>query len=195
MMENENLSIEIEKDERRETPTLTIRVTRELLNLIDRAVKSSEGRFLTRTDLIRSAAETLSHEVLEGSWKQTRAEEPEESTKDDLEHEANVEEALDLISGLEDSDIETVEELTSEAKEKELPKSVWSDDRVQKTMRKIVRDHVYPSGLWDGIRRYRRQKSREYVEVLRKGLAIPRSVAKQLVENPDFQGEQYEEWE
>jgi aminoglycoside phosphotransferase (APT) family kinase protein len=121
--------------------------------------------------------------------------EPEESSKEDLEHESNVEEALELIRELDDADIETIEAFASEAKEKALPKSVWADDRVQKSMRKLLRDEVYPAGFWDGVRRFRKQKSRDYVEVLRKHLAIPRSVAKQLVENPDFQGEKYEEWD
>jgi ribosomal protein L19E len=194
MIEKENLNVEVEKNERRETPTLTIRVTPELLSLIDRAVKSSEGRFLTRTDLIRSASESFSHQVLDGSWNQARPEEREESTEDDLEHEANVAEALDLINELEDADTETIEQLASEGNEKALPKSVWSDDRIQKAMRKTLRDHVYPSGLWDGVTRFRKRKSREYVEVLRKQLAIPRSVAKQLVEDPDFSGKYYQEW-
>jgi sulfur carrier protein ThiS len=119
---------------------------------------------------------------------------PEESNEDDSEHEANVEESLELLKELADTDIEAIEEFASEANEKALPKSVWSDDRVQAAMRKILRDQIYPAGFWDGIRRFRKRKSREYAEVLRKQLAIPRSVAKQLVEDPDFSGKEFEEW-
>jgi hypothetical protein len=61
-------------------------------------------------------------------------------------------------------------------------------------MRKILRNQIYPEGFWDGIRRFRKRKSREYVEVLREQLKIPRFVAKQLVEDPDFSGKNYEEW-
>jgi len=194
MPNNENLNVEVERGERRETSVLTIRVTPKLLDLIDRAIDISEGKYVTRADPVRDAIEFFSRHITEGGLKRAKAEEPEESSKEDLEHEANVEEALELIKEINDTDIETIEEFAFEAKEKALPKSVWSDDRAQKAMRKLLRDEVYPAGFWDGVRRFRKQKSREYVEALRKHLAIPRSVAKQLVENPDFQGEQYEEW-
>jgi Arc/MetJ-type ribon-helix-helix transcriptional regulator len=195
MIDEESLSVEVEKGERRETSTLTVRVTSGLLDLIDKAVEASEGKYVTRTDLVRDAIEFFSRHVTEGGLKQSKVEETEESSKKDLEHEANVEEALQLIKELEETSIEAVEELASVSEEKALPKSVWSDDRVQKSMRKALRDEIYPAGFWDGTRRFRRRKAREYVEALRKPLAIPRSAAKQLVENPDFQGEQYEEWD
>jgi Arc/MetJ-type ribon-helix-helix transcriptional regulator len=194
MVQNEDLNVEVEKSERRETSILTIRVTPELLDLVDRAVETSGGKYITRADLVRDGIEFFSRHVTEGGLNRAKAEKPEESNEKDLEHEANVEEALELIKELDDADIETIEEFASEAKEKALSKSVWSDDRVQKEMRKLLRDEVYPAGFWDEARRFRKQKSREYVEILRKHLAIPRSVAKQLVENPDFQGEEYEEW-
>ena len=194
MIENESPSVEVEKDERRETSTLTVRVTPGLLKLIDKAVEVSEGKYATRTDLVRDAIEFFSRHITEDGSKWAKLEEPEESTKEDLEHEASVEEALELVKELEETDIEAIEELASEAKEKALSKSVWSDDRVQRAVRKLLRDEVYPAGFWDGIRKFRKRKSREYVEVLRRGLAIPRSTAKQLVEDPSFSGEEYEEW-
>lgn len=194
MARNENLSVEVEERERRETPTLTVRVTPDLLNLVDKAVEASDNRYQTRTDLVRDAVEFYSRHVSEGGLKRSKVEELEESNKDDSEHEANVEEALELVKELTDTDIETVEGFASEADRKSLPKSIWSDDRVQTAMRKTLRSEVYPEGFWDGIRRFRKRKSREYVKVLRKQLAIPRSVAKQLVEDPDFSGKEYQEW-
>jgi Arc/MetJ-type ribon-helix-helix transcriptional regulator len=186
--------VEIEKSEKRDTSILTIRVTPEHLEFIDRAIEASEAKYTTRADLVRDAIEYFSRHIVEGEMKATTLDEPNKSTKKDLEHDANVEEALELINELEDTDIEAIEELASEAKEEALSKSVWSDDRVQKAMRKTLRDEVYPAGFWDGIRKFRKRKSREYVEVLRRSLAIPRSVAKQLVEDPSFRGEEYEEW-
>ncbi len=194
MTRNENLNVEVEGNEKRQTPTLTVRVTPDLLDLVDKAVEASDNQYQTRTDLVRDAVEFYSRHVSEGGLNRTKVEEPEESNKDDSEHEANVEEALELVKELTDTDIETIEEFASEANEKALPKSVWADDRIQTAMRKILRDQIYPTGFWDGIRRFRKRKSRECVEVLRKQLTIPRSVAKQLVEDPDFSGREYEEW-
>jgi Arc/MetJ-type ribon-helix-helix transcriptional regulator len=193
MIERENLSVEVEGSKKRETPTLTVRVTPGLLSLVDKAVEASDNRYQTRTDLVRDAIEFYSRDVSEGGLKRTKLE-PEESNEDDSEHEANVEEALELIKDLSDTDIETIEEFASEANRKDLPKSAWADDRVQTAMRKTLRNEVYPEGVWDGLRKFRKRKSREYAEVLRKGLAIPRSVAKQLVEDPNFSGKDYQEW-
>jgi len=189
-----NLEVDVGEGERRETLTLTVRVTPKLLKFIDQAVEASEGKYATRADLVRDSIEFFSRHVAEGGLKRTGPDEPEEPTRKDLEHEANVEEALELINELEDPDVEAIKEFASEAKEKALPKSVWSDDRVQKAMRKTLSNEVYPAGFWDDVRRFRKRKSREYTEILRKQLAVSRSTAKQLVEDPSFRGEEYEEW-
>ena len=191
-MNTGNLDVEVEKSEKRDTAILTIRVTPRHLEFMDRAIETSEGKYSTRTDLIRSAIEYFSRHIIEGD--QTALDESDKSTNEDSEHETDVGEVLELIKEISDTDTESIEEFASEANEKALPKSVWSDDRVQTAMRKILRDQIYPTGFWDGIRRFRKRKSREYVEVLRKQLTIPRSAAKQLVEDPDFSGREYEEW-
>jgi Arc/MetJ-type ribon-helix-helix transcriptional regulator len=188
-----NLEVEVDEGERRETLTLTVRVTPKLLKFIDQAVEAS-GKYATRADLVRDAIEFFSRHITEGGLKRTGPDEPEEPTGKDLEHEANVEEALELINELEDPDVEAVKEFASVAKEKALAKSVWSDDRVQKAMRETLRDEVYPAGFWDDVRRFRKRKAREYTEILRKQLAVSRSTAKQLVEDSDFKGPEHEEW-
>lgn len=192
--QKENLNIEIDNQtEKRNTSILTIRVTPPLLESIDQSIEASEGKYATRAELVRNAIEYYTRHIIEGDSNSTTPDE-QESTTEDLEHEANVEEALELIKEVENADFQTIEEFASKSKEKGLPKSVWSDDRIQKSMRKLLRDEVYPAGFWDDVRRFRKIRCREYVELLRKSLSIPRSTAKQLVENPDFHGEQYEEW-
>ncbi len=187
------MEVDVEKREKRETSVLGTRTTPELLTFIDEAIEASEGKYTTRAEFTRDAIEGFARYVKEGGLKRSH-EENEEPSEQDKEHEAGVEEALELIKETEETDIESFREFAEKAKEKALQKSVWSDHRVQKATRRLLKDEVYPRDFWSDETRFRKKRARAYTEVLRNVLEIPRSIAKELIEDPIFKGKEYQEW-
>lgn len=209
-MNNEETEVEVADGKKRDTPILGTRVTPEFLRLVDDAVRASEGKYATRTELVRDAVELYARYIKEGGLKRTRQEKPETSSKEDQEHEASVEAVVDHINDLrkemEGEELVTflslkgiedfVEDFATKIRKEGLRTSiaVWSDDRVRKAMRKALQEEVYPKGFWDGKRKFRKKIAGEWIEVLRKQLRIPNAVARELVQEPEPKYEEYQEW-
>lgn len=187
------MEVDLEKREKRGTSVLGTRTTPEFLKFIDEAIEASEGKYTTRAEFTRDAIEGFARYIKEGGLKRGY-EEREDPSELDKEHESDVEEALELIKETEDTDLESLREFAEKAKMRALQKSVWSDQRVQKATRRLLKDEVYPRDFWSDEPRFRRRKAREYTEALRHILEIPRSIAKELIEDPIFKGREYQEW-
>ena len=199
-MSKKEPDVEVSESNKRETLIFGTRVTPEFLQLVDEAITASKGKYTNRTQLIRDAVELYARYVKEGGLKRPKQEEPEKLSGKEEEFELSVEKAKDLIDEwtidelfVEDAE-EYSEDLADKAKGKHLRRDVWRDSRVQKAMRKKLEDEIYPKGVWDGKRRFRKKKAKEWIEALRKHLGILGSAAKELVEDHDFKGEVYQEW-
>ena len=187
------MEVDLEKKEKRETSVLGTRTTPEFLKFIDEAIEASEGKYTTRAEFTRDAIEGFARYIKDGGLKRGY-EESEVPSELDKEHESDVQEALALVKEIEDTDIESLGEFAEKTKERSLQKSVWSDLRIQKAIRRLLKEEVYPRDFWSEEARFRKRKAREYTEVLRKTLEIPRSIAKELIEDPIFKGKEYQEW-
>jgi hypothetical protein len=179
-------------------------VTPEFLQLVDDAVAASQGKYVNRTQLIRDAVEHYARFIKEGGLKLAIDQEQDKISPEEEQYKLSVEKTLDLIKEWEIDDSLSVfgedieqcaKELAAEIKKKHVQKEVWRDSMVQKAMRKKLEDNVYPKGMWDGKRRFRKKMAREWVEALRKHLDILRAAAKELIEDPERQNlEPYQEW-
>lgn len=179
-MNNEETEVEVADSKKRDTPILGTRVTPDFLRLVDDAITASEGKYTTRTELVRDAVELYARYIKEGGLKRTRQEKPEAPSKEDQDHETSVEIAIDLINDLrkemEGEEFGTFlslkdigdfgEDFATKIRKEGLRTSmtVWSDDRVRKAMRKALQEEVYPKGFWDGKRKFRKKMAREWVE-------------------------------
>jgi len=198
------------RDKRRKDTILGVAATKELLHKIDEEVELSKGKYETRSDLVRDAVDRHMRHLKEARLRPPRehdsksvSEEVELPSERDKAYEKEVKTALSIIEQSEDSDIPIldilevgVEDITDEAKEKRLigKTAVWSDERVQKAMRKRLQDLVYPKSFWDETRKFRKAEAKKWITGLRKYLKIPPSVAENLVLEPTLQGlESYEE--
>jgi len=187
----------------RETVLFNVKVNRRLLQEMQEAVDASDGKYENKSELARDAIERRIRFIKEGGLTRISEDEEEPPTKHDKEYEASVKAALELIKDLAESGITVFdsfdfEDFIEEASEAKLIKktAVWSDPRVQKAMQNLLRDDVYPAGMWDQKRKFRENEAKEWTEAFRKGLKIPRSVARNLVEDPAFaDAEPYEEEE
>jgi Arc/MetJ-type ribon-helix-helix transcriptional regulator len=194
-------------DKKRDVTILGVKTPREFLQEVDEAVELSKGKYENRSDLVRDVVGRYTRFIKEGGLDRLRQTE-EEAWKEekptlarDKKYEASVKTALNLIEDLEDFSIpflsDNFEDFIEEAKEKKLigQTAVWSDSRIQKAMRDVFRDEVYSEESWDGKRKFRAAKAKEWRVALAKKIKIPEPVAKNLVEDPAFADlEPYEEW-
>lgn len=198
-LNNEESDVE-DLDSKKREFILGTRVSHEFLQLIDQAV--AKGDYKNRTEFIRHAAELYARHLLEPGQG---LEQPDTLSEKEQEYKVSVETTIDLIKDFQknladatfEDEEELVKEFAEEVKRKGLRKTItlWYDDRIRKAMRRALRDEIYPTAFFDGKRRFRKKKAREWVEILRKELRIPRLAAQELVEDPDLQNlKPYQEW-
>jgi len=183
-----------EDKEKEQPPSIlyNLKVRKPFLQRMKDAVKKSEGKYETTSALARSAIEEKVRWIEQGMPEPGSDEDwaDEKPTKRDVAHEAQVKALLKLIDeelpepifvwGSKDTD--DFIEATKKFKGKP---ALWSDNRIQSSMRLHLRDFACLGDAWDGERKWDPKEGTRLITIFTKQLQIPRSTASGLVKDPE----------